>query len=247
MFGAVVLKPVSYSEGDQQLEGWIAFDDASKDKKPGVVVVHDWYGVGDYVKARATQLAEMGYVAFVADIYGKGQTPKDDKQAAELATKFRSGDRKQLRARIRAAVDVFKKAEQVDASRIAAIGYCFGGSTVLELARSGADDVLGVVSFHGGLAVDATHAPTVPIKAKILVLHGADDPYVPPADVAKFQDEMREAKADYSLTAYADAVHGFTSKAAGEDKSKGMAYNKKADERSWRAMKDFFGEIFGTK
>jgi len=164
--------------------------------------------------------------------------PKD---ASAEATKYKN-DRKLLRARVNAGLDVLRKQELTDAKRIAAIGYCFGGTTALELARGGAD-VAGVVSFHGGLnTLNASDAKQ--IKAKVLALHGADDPHVPPAEVAAFETEMRDAKVDWSLVAYGGAVHSFTDWNAGNDNSKGSAYNEKADKRSWEAMKQFFAEIF---
>jgi dienelactone hydrolase len=240
---AVQTKTIEYKQGDQVLEGYIAYPEKVK-KAPGIVVVHDWMGLqpgeSDYAKTRARQLAEMGYVALAADIYGKGQRPADQKQAAEFAGKYKS-DRALLRARVKAALDTLEKDPHVDTHQIAAIGYCFGGTTVLELARSGAD-IAGVVSFHGGL--DTPHPETSKLKAKVLALHGADDPFVPADQVAAFQDELRKAKADWQMIYYADAVHSFTKPSAGNDPSKGQAYNEKADKRSWQAMKQFFAEIF---
>jgi dienelactone hydrolase len=175
------------------------------------------------------------------DIYGKGVRPKNGQEAGEQAGKFKS-DRALLRARINAALDVLRKNEHVDPKRIAAIGYCFGGTTVLELARSGAD-IAGVVSFHGGLDTP-TPADAKHIKCKVLALHGADDPYVPPAQVAAFEKEMTDAGVDWQLIKYSGAVHAFTNPEAGNDNSKGAAYNERADQRSWEAMKLFFAEIF---
>lgn len=237
---SVKSKTLEYREGDTVCEGYLAWPDGVKGKVPGVLVVHEWMGLNDYSKKRADQLASMGYVALAADIYGKGVRAKDTKEAAELAGKYR-GDRKLLRARVRAALDALRAQESVDGARCAAIGYCFGGSTVLELARSGAD-VVGVVSFHGGLKTDMP-AEKGKVKAKVLALHGADDPYVPPDEVAAFEKEMREAGVDWQLTAYGGAVHSFTNREAGSDVSKGAAYNEAADRRSWEAMKVFFAEV----
>ena len=237
----IVSKPVEYKEGQTTLEGWWVYDDRVKAKRPGVLVVHQWKGLGDYEKKRAEMLAKLGYNVFAVDIYGKGIRHTDPKDASAEAAKYKN-NRNLLRARVNAGLDVLKKQELTDAKRIAAIGYCFGGTTALELARSGAD-IAGVVSFHGGLNTpEASDAKQ--IKAKVLALHGADDPYVPPAEVAAFEKEMRDAKVDWSLVAYGGAVHSFTDWNAGNDNSKGAAYNEKADKRSWEAMKQFFAEIF---
>lgn len=237
----IVTKDVLYRHGDVELEGYVAYDDASKERRPGVLVVHEWMGLGDNAKTRARMLAGEGYVAFAVDMYGKGVRAKDTKEAGALAGKYK-GDRDLMRGRIQAGLDELLKREDVDPSRVAAIGYCFGGTTVLELARSGAP-VAGVVSFHGGLDAPKPAAKEG-VKAKVLVLHGADDPYVKPEEVAGFEKEMREAGADWQLVSYGGAVHSFTNPDAGSDNSRGAAYNESADKRSWRAMKDFFTEIF---
>jgi dienelactone hydrolase len=234
--------PVDYKSQGTVLEGYVAFNKGPGGKRPGVLVVPDWTGVSDHYKKIAGRLADLGYVAFVADIYGKGVRPKNPQEAAAEANKYKS-DRPLMRQRIAAALDEFKKNPNVDPNRIAAMGYCFGGTVVLELARSGAP-VIGVVSFHGGLDTP-TPEDAKNIKGKVLVLHGADDPLVPPQQVAAFQDEMRKAGVDWQMVFYGDAVHAFTTPAAGTDKSKGIAYNEKADKRSWEAMKSFFKEIFG--
>jgi dienelactone hydrolase len=236
------IEPVEYKQGDAVLDGYIAYDAGAKGARPGVVIVHDWMGVSDYVKMRAEQIVKLGYVAFVADIYGRGVRPKNSEEASQQAGKFRA-DRPLLRARAQAAVDELKKRSFVDPNRVAAMGYCFGGGTVLELARSGAS-VAGVISFHGNLDTpkpdDAKN-----IKGKVLVLHGADDPYVTSQVVQAFQDEMRNARVDWEFVAYGGAVHAFTQKAAGDDPTKGAAYNASADRRSYAQMVSFFTEIFG--
>ncbi len=234
----VVTRTVEYKDGDTLLEGYLAYDDAAADRKPGVLVVHEWKGLDDYAKKRAEQLAGMGYVAFAADIYGKGVRPKDHQEAGATAGKFK-GDRALLRRRARAGLDALRAQPGVDPARLAAIGYCFGGTTVLELARSGAE-IAGVVSFHGGLD---TPVPAKTLKAKVLVLHGADDPHVPDKDVLAFAKEMRDAKADWQLVSYGNAVHGFTNPNNGGDPSKGAAYDAAADRRSWAAMRAFFDEV----
>ena len=210
---------------------------------PGVLVVHEWLGLNDYAKRRADQLAELGYVAFAADIYGNGKVTADMKEASRLAGSYKN-DWPLLRARVAAALASLKAQSGVVPEKIAAIGYCFGGTTVLELARSGAD-VAGVVSFHGGLDTPAPQ-DAKNIRAKVLALHGADDPYVPADQVAAFENEMRQGSADWQLVTYGGAVHGFTNLANGSDNSKGIAYNAAADARSWVAMQQFFRELFGT-
>ncbi len=243
MTGEAALKSeiVEYKAGDAVLEGYLIYDDATQNKRPGVIVVHDWMGQGEYGQKRAQMLAELGYAALAIDIYGEGIRPKNADEAAQQATIYKS-DRALLRRRAQAGLDVLKKHPLVDPARVAAIGYCFGGTTVLEMARAGMD-LAGVVSFHGGLQTP-NPMETKDVKAKVLVLHGADDPYVSSQEVADFQKEMNNAKADWQMVSYSGAVHSFTRKDAGNDNSKGVAYNEKADRRSWEAMKQFFIEIF---
>ena len=235
----IVFKPIEYKEGSTTLEGLWVHDDAVQGKRPSVLVVHQWKGLGDYEKKRAEMLAKLGYNVFAVDIYGKGIRPGNPKDAAAEAAKYKN-DRALLRARVTAGLEQLKKLAPTDPKRITAIGYCFGGTTALELARSGAD-VAGVVSFHGGLGASG---PAKQIKAKVLALHGADDPFVPPDEVKAFEDEMRKARADWQLVAYGNSVHSFTDWNAGNDNSKGATYNESADKRSWEAMKQFFAEIF---
>jgi dienelactone hydrolase len=242
--GAVTTRTVEYRDGDSVLEGFLALDESASSPRPGVLVIHDWMGVAEYAKKRTEQLANLGYVAFCADIYGKGVRPKDATEASKQAGIYKA-DRALLRRRANAGLAELLKNKLVQREKVAAIGYCFGGTTVLELARSGAE-IAGVVSFHGGLD-SPTPADGKNIEAKVLVLHGADDPFVKPADLAAFQDEMRQAKIDWQMIYYGDAVHSFTHKGAGNDKSKGAAYQEAADRRSWEAMKSFFAEIFAAK
>ena len=233
-------RAVEYKQGDAVLEGWLAFDPAVAGPRPGVIVVPNWLGVNAQAKDSAEKLARMGYVALVADVYGKGIRPANGQEASAVSGKLK-GDRPLLRARIVAALDELRRQPGVDAARLAAIGYCFGGTTALELARSGAP-VVGVVTFHGGLG-SPTPADAKRIKGKVLALHGADDPFVTEAEVKGFEDEMRAAGVDWQLVKYSSAVHSFTDPSAGSDNSKGAAYNAAADRRSWQAMKDFFAEV----
>jgi len=234
-------KTIDYKEGKSVLEGYLVYDDAVQGKRPGVIVVPDWMGMSPFAQDRAEQLAKMGYIALAADIYGKGIRPKDAKEAMQQVGLYK-GNRPLMRARAKAALDTLLAQPQTDASHVAAIGYCFGGTTVLELARSGAP-LAGVVSFHGGLDTP-TPEDAKNIKGKVLVLHGADDPHVPPDQVAAFEKEMKDAKVDWQLVKYSGAVHAFAVPTAGNDPSKGAAYNERAARRSWQAMKDFFAEIF---
>ena len=239
---ALVEKTIVYQQGGVTLEGFHVYDDAVSGKRPAVLVIHQWTGLTEYEKRRSRMLAELGYNVFAADIYGQGIRPQPP-EAGKEAGKFKS-DRKLYRARLTAALDQLKADERTDPAKIAAIGYCFGGTGVLELARSGAE-IAGVVSFHGGLdAGDGMAAGAGKIPAKLLVLHGADDPFAPAEQVAAFQKEMTDAKADWQMVLYSGAVHAFTQKEAGNDNGKGAAYNEAADRRSWEAMKTFFAELF---
>ncbi len=240
---AVKTEAVTYKHGDVTLEGFFAYDDAQPGKRPGVLVVHEWLGPNPYSRKRAEMLAELGYVAFALDMYGQGVRGASPADGPKLSAPYKK-DRALMRARAAAGLDVLRKHPRVDPSKLAAIGYCFGGTTALELARSGAD-LAGVVSFHGNLETPMP-AQRGQVKAKVLVCHGADDPVVPPAEVQQFEDEMRKADVDWQLIAYGGAVHGFTNPGAGNDPSRGVAYNSAADRRSWQAMKDFFAEVFAA-
>ncbi len=244
---AIHSRSVDYKQGDLTFEGWHAYDDAVKGKRPAVLIVHQWTGLSDYEKRRAREIAALGYNVFALDIYGKGVRPPAPKESGKMAGKFK-GDRKLFRERLEAGLDVLLKDERTDTTKVAAIGYCFGGTGALELARMGAS-VHGVVSFHGGLSP----AEGFEMKggkgqmAKILVLHGHADPYSPPSDVAGLQKEMETAKADCQVVLYGpNVVHSFTQPHAGNDPSKGAAYDEVADKRSWIAMKAFFDEVFGA-
>lgn len=239
----IVGNDVEYRHGDTVLEGYHAYDDAATGPRPAVLVVHQWTGLSDYEKHRCKMLAELGYNVFALDIYGKGIRPAPP-EAGTHAGRFK-GDRELFRARLGAGLKVLREDPMTDPAKIAAIGYCFGGTGVLELARSGAD-IGGVVSFHGGLAAaGGMEAQSDTLKASVLVCHGADDPFVPRPEVTAFEEEMKAAGADWQMISYGGAVHAFTQKAAGDDKSKGAAYDESADRRSWEAMKAFLAEVFG--
>lgn len=231
---------VAYRHGDVELEGFFAAPEGLEGRAPGVMVVHAWKGIGDHERESAEALARMGYVAFACDVYGKGIRPGTNAEAAKQAGIYR-GDRALFRARLAAGLDRFREHPGVDAKRIAAIGYCFGGGAVLELARSGAD-VRGVVSFHGNLDTPRPEDAKA-IRASVLVLHGAADPYVPPAQVEAFRSEMEAAGVDWQLIMYGGAVHSFTHRTAGSDPSRGVAYDERAAARSWTAMRSFLSQI----
>jgi dienelactone hydrolase len=240
---AVQEQPVEYHEGDTVLEGHLYYDDAIEGQRPGVLVVHEWWGLNDHAKHQARRLAEAGYVALAVDMYGEGKTTEHPEEAMAFAQAARK-DPAVTRARFEAGMKQLKAAPQTDPSRIAAIGYCFGGTVVLDMARSGLD-LGGVVSFHGGLAGGVGAEPGS-IKARILVCDGAADPMNPPDVVAKFMEEMNAAEADYILIAYGGAKHSFTNEGADARGIPGLAYDANADRRSWQAMLDFFGEIFAA-
>lgn len=236
-------KAVDYSDGDVKLEGFIAYDPAKVIKaSPAVLVVHQWMGITDYEKSRCKQLAELGYVAFAVDIYGKGIRPTTVEDAIKQSSIYKN-DRKLYRKRLNLGLEQLKSTPGVASSKIAAIGYCFGGTGTLELARSGAE-IASVVSFHGGLDAP-TPADAKNIKAKVLICHGNDDPFVKVEDIEAMKKSFNDAKVDWQMISYSGAVHSFTQKMAGNDNSKGAAYNEKADMRSWAAMKSFFDETIG--
>jgi dienelactone hydrolase len=241
---ALKAEPVAYKQDTTALEGLMVYDAAAKGKLPGIVLVPDWMGMTDVARQYGERVAKLGYVVLVADIYGKNVRPKDMKEASAQSGIYKN-DRPLMQARAKAALEQLLKSTRVDASRTAAMGFCFGGGVALELARSGSD-LDAVASFHGNL--DTPHPEAAKnIKAKVLVLHGADDPFVPQDQVKAFQDEMRAAKADWSLVQYGNAVHGFTNPNAGSDNSKGMAYNPLADKRAFQAMQDLYQESFASK
>lgn len=232
---------IAYTDTDgTQLEGYVARPARTGGGHPVIIMVADWMGLGAQIKEKADKLAGQGYIAFCADIYGKGVRPANMSEASAQATKYKSNI-PLMRSRVQAALATALKQPGARADRVIGMGYCFGGTVALELARSGAA-VVGTVSFHGGLA-NATPADAQNIKGKVLVLHGAIDPYVPKKEVDTFIDEMNAAGVDYQFIAYSGAVHAFTNPAAGTDITKGAAYNEAADRRSWQAFMQFLAEV----
>ncbi|BCM92332.1 hypothetical protein IAD21_04211 [Abditibacteriota bacterium] len=237
----IVTKKVPYQSGAVQCEGYLAYDDKFEGKRPAILIAHQWMGLTDYEKTRAVQLASGGFVTFALDLYGKDNMPKSMDEAKTLSGSFKA-NRPLWRERANDALKVLQQQPNVDPSKIAAIGYCLGGGTVLELARSGAD-VKGVVTFHGSLDTP-TPEDAKNIKGKVLVLHGASDPAAPMSTVMALSDEMTKAGVDFQIVLYGHAVHSFTQPSAGNDPSKGSAYNADADRRSFGAMFAFLDEIF---
>ena len=228
---------VNYKFGDQEYRAFVA--NPEKESAPLVLVVHTWAGRDDFVEKKAIELAEEGYVAMAVDMYGEAKVGTSTEENQSLMTPLIE-DRDKLKAIINSAVEAGKKIDGVDSSKVAAIGYCFGGLVVLDLARSGTD-INGVVSFHGLLM--SSDISTDGIQAKVLVLHGERDPMVPLSMVDDFQKEMTEAEADWQLHSYGNAYHAFTNKEA-NDPNLGTQYNENADKRSWQSMMNFFAEIF---
>lgn len=233
---------IEYRVGGQVFRGYLAQDETSRVGRPGVLVVHEAWGLGDHVKQSADRLAALGYVAFAVDMFGEGKMARETSEGLQWTRALRA-DVDTMRARIRGAFDTLIARPEVDPARVASIGYCFGGSTSLELARSGAP-VAGVVSFHGGLE-SVKPAESGAVKAKILVCTGADDPFIPPGKIEEFMKEMKQAGADFQVIVYGGAQHSFTTPDADARGMNGLAYNQAADRRSWDAMLGFFREIFG--
>ncbi len=238
-------KTVSYQKGDETFDGLLVYPASGKataqsqSKRPGILMIHNWMGVSEETKTQAERIAKLGYVVFAADIYGKGVRPKNPEEAGQESGKYKS-NRALFRERLQLGLDTLKAQSGVDTSKLVAVGYCFGGTGVIELARAGAD-VKAVASFHGGLDSPSPEDGKN-IKAKVLALHGADDPYVKAEDLAAFENEMRTHKVDWQIVKYGGTVHSFTEKAAGADNSKGAAYNAKADQRSFEDFKALMKE-----
>lgn len=233
------MKNVAYKDGTQKLNGVAVIPEKRNKTAPGILILPAWKGVDKHSKEVAEKLGKLGYFAFVADIYGEGNYPNDNTEAAKQAGYYKK-NHLEYQKRIALALDqlVLLGANK---EQVVIIGYCFGGTGALEAARGGIQ-AKGIVSFHGGLGKEATRKATT-IKPKVLVCHGADDPYVSEEDIKGFQKEMRDGKADWQMVYYANAVHAFTEPEAGNDNSKGAAYNEKADKRSWQHFMDFLKEV----
>ncbi len=239
---AVQTQNITYEHDGTELAGFLAHDDAVEQPKGAVLIVHEWWGLNDYAKSRATQLAELGYVVFAVDMYGPGKVTADAKQAEAWAGGL-YGDRALLRGRVIAGLRAFRDAAMLDDDApVAAIGYCFGGTTVMELAYSGEPNVAGVVSFHGNPKPPAEEDT---ITASILICHGDADPLVPDEELNQVTAGLDAKDADWLLVRYADAKHSFTNPDADKVGMDPVAYDEKADKRSWRHMLAFFEELFG--
>lgn len=237
----VVIKTIAYDHDGQKLQGYLAYDDAQGGPRPGVLVIHEWWGLNDYTKMRTRQLAEMGYVAFAADMYGEGKTTRDPKEAQAWSSAV-SSQAGMLAARSKAGLDVMRKEKLTDVEKMAAIGFCFGGTTVLQLAYAGVD-LKGAVTFHGGLVVpDEMQARK--IRTPIVILHGAADTFIKPETIDGMRKALDAAKVDWFMVTYAQALHAFTNPDADSFKIPGIGYNEKAAKRSWDEMARFFQAQF---
>jgi dienelactone hydrolase len=239
----VQTKAVEYMSGDVPLTGHLYWDDGIEGQRPGVLVIHEWWGLNDYAKARARMLAELGYVAFAADMYGNGQVTEDPAQAREWMQEVTT-DLELWGLRAGLGLAQLKASELVDPAKTAAIGYCFGGGTVMHMAYADAD-VLGVVSFHGSLPA-APEETKGQIGPRILVLHGQSDSFIDPAVVANFQNKLEEAEANWEMVIYGGARHGFTNPDVGDYGIENLQYDAQADARSWARMQAFFDELFSN-
>jgi len=243
-FSQIKTETVEYKSGEDILEGYLAYDETTTDKRPGVIIVHEWWGLNDYIRSRAEQLAKEGYVAFAVDMYGDGKTTTSADEAKKFSSAVASNPGL-LRQRIRAGFEQMKNQQNVDRDNLAVIGFCFGGRAAIDLARTGAD-IKGVAVFHS-LLPEGNQGEAKNIKAKILVLHGAEDKFVTQKEIDAFRKELTEAGVTWQMNYYSDAVHAFTNPNAGDDPSTGLAYNERAANMSWKEMHIFFDEIFAEE
>ena len=237
----VKIKEITYQDGDQKLKGYIAWDDSKKGKRPGVMVVHEWWGLDEYAKKRAKMLAEEGYVAFAADMYGVGKITNHAEDASGWMKQI-TANQDAWQKRAIAGLEQLKNSNHVDRSKLAAIGYCFGGATVMQMAYAGLD-LDGVVSFHGSLP-PATPEEAAKIKSRVLVAHGDIDPFIPAERITQFKKALNDANVDWEMNVYGGTKHSFTNPAADARGMDALAYDENADKRSWARMQSFFDEIF---
>lgn len=238
----IVAKTVEYRDGETTLEGRLVFDDATPAPRPGLLMFHAWGGPGAYEQGRAEEFAREGQAVFIADVYGKGVRPETPQARTVEATRYR-GDRNLMRQRARAGLETLLAQADIDPEKITAMGFCFGGTVALELARSGAE-LAGVISVHGGLDTP-NPADAANIKGAVLVLHGASDPYVPDSQLQDFRNEMRAAKLDWRIIEYGPAVHAFSDPGAGSDPGRGAAYHEPSARRAMDDARRFLEEIGG--
>jgi dienelactone hydrolase len=232
---------VDYTHDGQQLRGYLAWDNSVEGQRPGVLVVHEWWGLNDYARRRAEELAGLGYIAFAPDMYGEGKTTEHPEEAGQWAGQVRENV-EEWRGRGIAGLNVLREHKLVDGDRIAAIGYCFGGATVLQLAYAG-EPLRGVVTFHGALPIPS-ESEAESIRARILICHGAADSFIPEATAQELRDILGRSNVDWQMIYYGGAKHSFTNPGADEKNVEGLAYDRQADESSWQHMQIFFNQIF---
>ncbi len=240
-YAEVQSKAVAYQYDDTALTGYLYWDDRISGKRPGVLVIHEWWGLNDYAKKRARMLAELGYVAFAADMYGNNQVTTKPDQARDWMQEV-TADVEGWRERALLGLEQLKASGMVDGDKLAAIGYCFGGATVLQMSYANAS-VKGVVSFHGALPAAPEEAKGK-IDPRILVLHGQADTFIAPEVVTNFRNKLEASGADWEMNTYGGVRHGFTNPDAGAFGIDNLVYDQRADERSWSRMQGFFSEIF---
>lgn len=240
LFAAIQTETVRYSDNGTELEGVMVWDDVATGKRPGILVVHEWWGLNEYAVDRAKMLAKQGYIAFAADMYGAGKVTTHGKEAGAWMKQI-SGNVEQWQNRAQLALDVLKDNSKVDATKTAAIGYCFGGATVMQMAYANAD-LDGIVSFHGSLPVADENVTK--INSRILIAHGNADPFIPRKQVAAFQDRLEAISADWNMLVYGGVKHGFTNPGAASHNMDALKYDAYADQHSWQEMSEFFREIF---
>ncbi len=231
---------ITYKDGDVELEGYLAYDKILKSVRGGVLLAHNTNGRDKFIQERADELAKIGYVVFALDMYGKGIVPKDEDEEQELTAQFLGEDRQLMRERARKGLEILSQQSKVDQNRLAAVGYGFGGTTVLELARSGAN-ITAAINFFGALSTP-TPEDAQNIKGAVMILLGSEDPVIPQGEIEAFRTEMQNANADWQMILYGGAYHGFARYSLGFDTSSGKAYNYNADKRSWDAVKSLLRE-----